>query len=238
MATASGLDPRRNHLLACLSEPVYQRLESEFEPFDAELRHEVFAPDQPIERVYFPLRSVFSLVAEDGGKAVEVATVGHEGMVGLPVFLGAPTSPNRAFCQIPGPTVALPATVLRRTLSLNGELHGALHRYTQAVMVQLAQSVACNRLHGNVQRLSRWILTTHDRLETGTFPLTHEFMAQMLGVRRATVSESAARLQRDGLIAYSRGRLTVLDRPGLESGACDCYRIVRKEFDALVGRDH
>ncbi|MFG2004573.1 Crp/Fnr family transcriptional regulator [Spirillospora sp. NPDC048911] len=236
-STGTGPDPRRNRLLAGLPAKVYQRVVPDLEQFHAGMRHEVYGPGQPIEHVYFPLYSVFSLVAEADGKAVEVATIGHEGMVGLPVFLGAATSPNRAFCQIPGPTLRMTAAQLRRLLQDNGVLHTALHHYTQATLVQLAQSVACNRLHDNAQRMSRWILTTHDRMDTDRFTLTHEFLAQMLGVRRATVSEHAANLQRQGLITYSRGAMTITDRRGLEGNTCECYHIVRTEFDALLGRD-
>ena len=165
--------------------------------------------------------------------AVEVGMVAFEGMAGLPAFLGNAASPHRAFCQIPGQALRLQTVALRRFLAGGGALHDLLHRYTQAVMVFLAQNLVCNRLHSAEERTARWLAQTHDRVGSDSFQITQEFLAQMLGVRRATVSGNARILQRAGLIRYSRGRITILDREGLHAAACDCYLTIRREFDKL-----
>jgi CRP-like cAMP-binding protein len=224
---------RRNRLLAALPEVEQQRLAGELQLVDLGLRDLLYEVDQPISSVYFPLGCVLSLVAPVGDDAVEVATVGPEGMVGLPAFLGAVTSAHRVYCQLPGPALQLSVDALAQFLPGDGELHRLLHRYTQAVMVFLGQSVACNRLHTVEQRCARWLAHTHDRVDQDRFPLTQEFLAQMLGVRRASVSVSAQTLQQAGLIHYSRGRITVLDPKGLRAAACPCYLIIRREFDKL-----
>jgi CRP-like cAMP-binding protein len=198
----------------------------------------VYRPDEPITEVFFPLTSVFSLVAlADEQIQVEVATIGLEGMVGLPLFLGAASSPHASFCQIPGQAVRLSANGLRQALTGDGALHAGLGRLTQATMVQIAQNVVCNNSHELEPRAARWLLTTHDRVEGDEFFLTQEFLAQMLGARRPTVSQVAARLQDKGLISYARGRMRILDRAGLEKTACQCYSIVRAEFDAITNGD-
>jgi CRP-like cAMP-binding protein len=165
---------------------------------------------------------------------VEVGTVGNEGMLGLPVFLGADSSPGAAFCQVPGRALRMPAEALRAAASVEGPLRDLLQRYAQALMDQIAQSAACNRAHSTEERLCRWLLMTHDRVGADRFPLTQEFLGQMLGVRRAGVSATASILQRAGFIRYSRGTITITDRAGLESASCGCYRVVRDEFDRLL----
>jgi CRP-like cAMP-binding protein len=229
-------DPRRNQLLAGLDTAEFGRLVGMLEPFEATMRESVHHPGTPIEYVYFPLRSVFSLVAGVGDRTVEVNTIGNEGMVGLPVFLGAGASPNKAFVQVSGPAVRMPAHRLVEFLSSgDGSLHSRLHRYTQATIVQLAQSVACNQLHSTEKRTARWLLTTRDRVDNDTFPITQDFLAQMLGVRRATVSGVAASLQEAGVISYHRGVLSILDNAALESATCECYWIIRDEYEQLLG---
>lgn len=229
-------DRYRNAVLAQLPDHEYERVASELRPLDAELRQPVYDKDKPIEFVYFPLTAVYSLVAlADEQHEVEVCTIGNEGMVGLPVFLGAATSPNRAYCQVPGRALELTVSALHRLATYDGTLHRLLHQYTQATVVQLAQNVACHRTHAAEQRASLWLLFTHDRVGADEFVLTQQFLAQMLGLRRATVSEVASRLAADGLIEYSRGRVKVLDRGGLERASCECYRVVREEFDRLIG---
>src|SRR5215213_4103177 len=210
---------RRNRLLAALPEVEQQRLAGELQPVDLGLRGLLYEVGQSIDSVYFPLSCVLSLVTPVGDEVVEVATVGPEGMVGLPAFLGATTSAHRVYCQVPGRALQLRTGALARLLSGDGDLHRLLHRYTQAVMVFLGQSVACNRLHTVEQRCARWLAHTQDRVDHDRFPLTQEFLAQMLGVRRASVSISAQVLQHAGLIRYSRGRITVLDDTGLRAAA-------------------
>jgi CRP-like cAMP-binding protein len=169
----------------------------------------------------------------DGKVVLEVATIGREGMVGLPVYLGAASSPQASFCQVPGDAVALSVEEFRRALGRDGVLHALLNRFTQATMVQVAQNVVCNGSHPIVARMARWLAMTQDRVGREQFFLTQEFLGQMLGVRRPTVSETAQRIQASGLIRYSRGVITVIDRAGLEKAACDCYQIIKQEFDAV-----
>lgn len=235
---ADTQDLRRNAILARLPSDELTALGDRAEVLELGLRHTAYEAGKPIEFLYFPLDAVFSVVGITEGRAfVEVATIGREGMVGLPLFLGTPTSPQTSFCQIPGPSVRLPAGDLGEVLRLDGVLHRMLNRFVQATMVQIAQNVVCNNAHGTEQRAARWLLTTHDRVRRDQFPLTQEFLAQMLGVRRPTVSTIAARLAREGLIQYRRGTLTIADRPALERATCSCYWIVRAEFDAMSPGD-
>lgn len=226
---------RGNRLLALLPAAELQRLLPSLEFVELPLRTVLYEPDLPITHVYFPLDGVGSLIATlDEGGTVEVGTVGHEGMIGLPVFLGAQTTPLTMIIQIAGSAARMRADALRAEIARGGPFVAVLHRYTQAFFVQLSQSVACNRMHPLQQRCARWLLMTHDRVDGDQFLLTHDFLAQMLGVRRAGVTEAAGELQQAGAIAYERGRIEVLDRARLEGAACECYRIVRAEYDRLL----
>src|SRR5829696_6883466 len=225
---------QRNRLLAALPAEERLRLGSELRLVELGIREQIHDPGDPITEIYFPVNCVISIVAAvDDDVAVEVAMVGFEGMTGLPAFLGIAASPHRCFCQVPGQALRLDTVTLRRFLAGDGALHDLLHRYTQAVLAFLAQNIACNQLHSAEERTARWLAQTHDRVDSDSFQITQEFLAQMLGVRRATVSENARTLQRAGLIRYSRGRLTILDRAGLHAAACDCYLTIRREFDKL-----
>jgi CRP-like cAMP-binding protein len=224
-----------NFILAALTDREYAQLHQRLEPVELGLKEMIYETDAPISHAYFPTTVVLSMVSVvDGETAVEVATIGREGMAGLPVFLGVTASPNTVFAQIAGLALRMRADHLRDVLTGDGALHRQLHRYIQATMVQLAQNVACNRLHSTEERAARWLLMSADRVGADRFPLTQEFLAQMLGVRRATVSLTAGVLHSAGLISYSRGVITIDDRAGLEEVACDCYRIVRAEFDQLA----
>lgn len=225
-----------NRLLAALPKEEYERLVANMEAVFLELKHSVYEPNEPIEYVYFVKNGVVSLlnVMEDG-KEVEVATVGNEGMVGLPVFLGAEKIPGRAFSQVPGDALRMKADVFKDKVTPGTRLHDLLQRYTQALFNQIAQGTACNTLHSVEERMCRWLLMTQDRVGKDDFPLTQEFLGQMLGVRRPTVSIAASILQKAGLIRYSRGGITILDREGLEDSSCECYAIIKGEFDRLVG---
>lgn len=227
---------RQNAILGQLPERELRQLEEGCQVLELDIRQSVYDAGGPIHHVYFPLSSVFSMVASAGERAVvEVATIGREGMAGLPLFLGALTSPHACFCQIPGPSVRVPADTLRRMLTAsNGVLHRALNRFTQATMVQISQNVVCNNTHSTEQRAARWLLTTEDRVGSAQFVLTQDFLSQMLGVRRPTVSEVAARLQGRGLVRYRRGNMEITDRIGLEAASCECYTVVRREFDAMM----
>jgi CRP-like cAMP-binding protein len=226
------IDMRRNAILGKLPRREFDRLRPSLELIDAEIRDQVYEPNKPITNAYFPVSSIYSMVGiADGEAVVEVATVGREGMVGLPIFLGQPTSPHAAFCQIAGPAVRMPADQLAAVVSDDGVLHGLLNQFTQATMIQIAQNVVCNSSHTLAQRTARWLLTTHDRIGRDNFMLTQQFLGQMLGARRPTVSQTASKLQDQGLIRYSRGTIVITDRPGLEHITCSCYAIVRAEFD-------
>jgi CRP-like cAMP-binding protein len=229
-------DPTRNHLLRILPEADRRRLLPLLEPVWFNLKDVVYEVDAPLDAVYFPTSTVLSeVVLIDGGTAVEVNTVGGEGMAGLAAFLGTTKTLNRMFCQVPGGALRLPVGRLTEYLAEDGApLHAALHAYVQATMVQLSYNVGCNRLHTGEERTARWLLITHDRVGGDTFPLTQEFLAAMLGVRRGNVSRNAGLLQKAGLIRYTRGQITVIDRQGLEDVACQCYATTRKEFDRLL----
>lgn len=226
----------QNRLLAALPPDELTRLMPHLELVAAPIRYSFYEPDIPISHVYFIESGVASIVARmNDGEGVEVATVGNEGMIGLPAFLGAVATPEQAFMQVPGGALRMATDAFRREITPGCPLHALLQRYTQTLMIQMAQGVACNRLHAIEQRCSRWLLMTSDRVHDDTFLLTQEFLAQMLGVRRASVSEVAGGLQNDGLITYTRGVITILDRMGLEAHSCECYFIIRDEFERMLG---
>jgi CRP-like cAMP-binding protein len=197
-------------------------------------RQILYEPDVPIEYVYFPIDGVHSmLVPVEDDIEIEVGTVGNEGMTGLPVFLGADSAPGRALAQVPGEAYRLGVAEFKELIRRPSRVTTVLHRYTQALMVQISQSTACNRVHSNDQRCARWLLQTHDRVGRNEFQLTQEFLGQMMGVRRATVSEVAGKLQAAGIIEYTRGVIRVMDRARLEGVSCTCYGVIRKEYDRM-----
>jgi CRP-like cAMP-binding protein len=228
---------RRNAILAQLPETEISGLAPHLELEHSEVKRAAYEPGKPITDIYFPLTSVYSLVAvADGRIQLEVATVGYEGMVGLPAYLGATATPQAAFCQVPGDTVRVSVGEFRRALGRDGTLHALLNRFTQATMVQVSQNVVCNRSHTTEARMARWLATTQDRVGRDEFPLTQDFMSQMLGVHRPTVFDTAQRIQAQGLIRYSRGIITITNRDELERKACECLGILKAEFDDL--RNH
>lgn len=224
-----------NKLLAALPQEDYERLLPNLETIPLLFKKILYQPNEPIQYVYFPISGVISLlnIMVDGG-AIEVATLGNEGMVGIPVLLGADQVPAETFVQVPGEALRMKVSVFKREVTPGSPLHSLLLRYTQTLINQIAQSAACNRLHSVEERACRWLLLTQDRVHSDEFPLTQEFLSQMLGVRRATVSEVAAALQKAGLISYYRGKITILDRKGLESASCECYQIVKQEYIRLL----
>ena len=240
LVTSEQPAPRfRNRLLRALPQQELARLAPALEPVSVQQKQIAFDVDRPIERVYFPEDAVFSIVGVmSDGSAIETAAVGWEGMVGLPVFLGTDRTPAQAFCQIPGDALRLDTRTLQCEVASSAELRSVLNRYTQAHFTQVAVASACNRLHTMRQRCARWLLQTHDRVGREEFPLTQRFLSQMLGVRRATVTEAARSLQQAGFINYVHGRVTIRDRRGLESISCECYAIVRREFDRLLEARH
>jgi CRP-like cAMP-binding protein len=224
-----------NRLLKILHSATRKRLAPHLQRVNLAIRESIYEPGKLIKNVYFPIDGVVSLLAPtEEGPSIEVATIGNEGMAGLPVFLGADRSPGSCFSQVPGGAYKLSAAIFRAAIQRNGDFTRLLHLYTQAMMVQISQSTACNRAHSIEQRCARWLLQTHDRVRKNEFLLKQEFLAQMLGVRRATVGQVAGGLQRKKYIRYSRGIIEVLNRRGLESVSCICYSIVRKEYDRLL----
>jgi CRP-like cAMP-binding protein len=227
-----------NRLLAALPAEVYDQLVPSLELVSLTLKQMLYQPNSAIPYVYFPLNAVASLVTVmQDGQSVEVATIGNEGVVGVPVFLGAETISGEAFTQIPGEAMRMRAEVFRDEAIRTGPLQDLMLRYTQTLFTQIAQSVACNRLHSIEQRCARWLLMSQDRVRADQFPLTQEFISQMLGVRRAGVSEVASQLQKIGLIQYNRGIITILNRQGLEEVSCECYAVIKQEYNRLLGEE-
>jgi CRP-like cAMP-binding protein len=228
--------PHRNRLLARLPPKEYQRLLPHLRLVPLELKHILYEAQSPIDYAYFPNQGVISaLTVMKDGRAIEVATIGDEGMVGLPLLVGAKTTANRMIVQVPGEALRMGADVLRREASRDSPLRRWLVRYHSAFLSQVSQAVACNGLHSVSQRCCRWLLMTQDRAHSDVFPMTHELLAEMLGVRRSTVSEVLEPLKEQGLIRYSRGKLTILDPEVLKAGSCECYRMINEEFERLYG---
>jgi CRP-like cAMP-binding protein len=227
--------PIANRILAQLPPEEYERLSPHLEPVTLALGEVIHYPQEPVTHVYFPNRGTVSVIAtfEDGG-GVEVGVVGNEGMFGLNVVLGSLTTPHEALIQMAGDGFRTPASTIREEFKKGGQLHDLILRYTQAFVIQIAQTAACNRSHPLGGRLARWLLMSHDRAMKDELLLTHEFIAIMLGTRRAGISEAAGKLQGDGLITYKRGHIRIVDREGLESSTCECYQIVKTEFERLL----
>ena len=225
-----------NQLLARLPKNDYERLLPNLHLIPLETKTIFNEPHSPILYVYFPIRGVISSVTlMEDGSSIEVATIGNEGMAGISAFLSDEDSENRVIVQVPGEAMRMRAKDLQAETARDGPLRRLLVRYNSAFMKQVSQAVACNGLHNVQQRCCRWILMTHDRAVADEFLLTHEFLSQMLGVRRVSVTEVLKPLQDGGLIRNHRGRITVLDRSGLEATACECYRSVREVFHRLLG---
>jgi CRP-like cAMP-binding protein len=229
--------PQGNRLLDSLSPAEEADLAPHLERVRLELRELLFEAGKRIDSVYFPITAVGSLLnlVEDTS-GVEIATIGNEGLVGLSVSWGINTFNPREFvqCQVPGDALVMDAETFASKVAAGGELTWLVHRYTQAFVTQIGQQVACNGLHSIQERCARWMLLTQDRVGSDEFPLTQEFLAQMLGVRRPSVTVVAGILQQAGFIRFHRGRITVTDRRGLENSSCDCYRVLREVFDRLV----
>jgi CRP-like cAMP-binding protein len=234
-ANADGIG---NGLLDALPRADREALAGSARRLRLEQRRVLWEPHESVRVVHFPVSGVISLltVTQDGS-SVELATIGNEGMVGIAVFLGGGTRPiGRAVSQIPGETLAIDADRFEAQVAESSKLRELMLSYTHVLLLHVAQGVACNRLHPVEQRCARWLLTTRDRLGTDEIELTQEFLAQMLGVRRATVTETVRILQRAGLISSRRGAIRIEDRAGLEDASCECYRVVRMEYDRLLSR--
>ena len=228
-------NPRQNHLLAALPQPEGERLFPHLERVPLPLGEALYESGDRMNHVYFPTTAIVSLlyVLEDGASA-EIAVVGNEGVVGIALFMGGETMPNRAVVQSEGYAYRLKGSLLTQEFNRSGPLQHLLLRYTLALLTQMAQTAVCNRHHSVDQQLCRWLLLSLDRLPSNELTMTQELIANMLGVRREGVTEAAGKLQKARLIDYRRGQITVLDRPGLEARVCECYEVVRKEFDRLL----
>lgn len=223
-----------NHLLAALSIEERERLLPNLERVPLPLGDVIYEADERIRYVYFPTSGVVSvLCTTDDGASIEAATVGMEGMAGIPVFLGVDVSPNRALVQIAGEALRMEAEVFRELADQNSRFHSLLHLYTYALMNQMSLSVACNRFHNVEKRLARWLLMMQDRAQVDEFRFTQELISQMIGTRRPHVSTAVCNLQNTGLIHNGRGKIDILDREGLVKVACDCYLTAKKRFDGL-----
>ena len=230
--------PKLNHLLGAIPRAEWKRFASHLTPVVlgfGDVIHES-GRDQP--HVYFPTDAIISLlyVMEDGSSA-EIAIVGNEGLVGTSLFMGVAATPSRAVVLIPGDAFRMEAKFIRDEFMLGGPVHQIFLRYTQALMTQMAQTAVCNRLHSVSQKLCRWLLMNLDRLPSNEIAVTQEVIANMLGVRREGITDAAGKLQHEGMIQYSRGRIRVIDRRRLERMACECYEVVRKEFVRLLPWD-
>jgi CRP-like cAMP-binding protein len=229
-------DRRTNRLLSLLSDGDYERLRPHLSPVVFEYRKSLYEASRPIDHVYFPIDGVASLVITTAdGASAEVGTIGNEGMVGFPICLGDHDAPSSVYVQVPGTALKMDARVFRGELDHSPTLNLVLLRYAHAFFNQVAQSAACAHLHKVEQRCCRWLLMTRDRMPSGDFLLTHEFLGMMLGVRRTTVTDVMGTLQKAGLIRYRRGHVTMLDHETLEQRACECYEISKLEFERLLG---
>lgn len=225
-----------NRLLAALPEKDLQRLLARGEYVDLTFADVLYEPAERIRHVYFPADSFISLVIPvDGRASLEVELVGSEGLLGVPLMLGVDASPLRAVVQGSGAALRLSAASFRRELGFSLALRQILHRYLYVLITQLAQTAACNRFHVLDARLAHWLLMTHDRAHSNEFHLTHEVLAQMLGVRRVGITNAAGLLQKRNLVRYSRGNITILDRAGLEAVSCGCYRAVKDTYERILG---
>lgn len=224
-----------NRLLQLAGPDEYARLAPHLETVRLRRHQVLYAHNTSIREVYFPQTGIIAAVSHlRSGRHVDVGTIGNEGMLGLPVFLMADRAPLEARVHVPGVAKRIPAGVFRELLADCGSFHMVLHRYTLTFLTQVAQSAACNRAHDIAARCARWLLMTHDRMGAPRFPLTHEMLAMMLGVRRPGVSLAAASLQSAGLIRYNRGRIEIVDRRGLEAASCECYGIVREHLESVL----
>jgi len=226
-----------NHLLAALPRKEYLSLSHDLEPVTLNVGDILHEAQGRIRHVYFPKRGVVSIITILGEKAsVEVGTVGFEGMVGIPVFLGADIATNQAVVQVPGDGVRMKATVFKKTVDQSKRFRDLLNLYTNAHLAQISLSAACNRFHNVEKRLARWLLMIHDRVQSDTFTLTQEYIARMIGSHRPHVTTAAGALQNRGLIRYYRSEITILNRRRLEAASCDCYRISKEKFDGLFDK--
>ena len=227
--------PHQNHLLDALPTNEYERLNPYLERIPMALGEVLYESGDMLNYLYFPTTCIVSLLyVMENGASAEIAVVGNEGLIGVALFMGGGSMPNRAVVQSAGYAYRIRKNHFMQEFERNGSLLHVLLRYTQALISQMGQTAVCNRHHSVDQQLCRWLLMILDRLSSNTLAMTQEVIANMLGVRREGVTEAALNLQKAGLISYTRGRITVLDRPGLEGRVCECYQVVKTEFDRLL----
>jgi CRP-like cAMP-binding protein len=234
MESSSVPHSYKNRVLASLPAVEIKRLAPHLSPVTLKINRTLHDPGQVVETVYFLEEGICSVVVTmENGNTVEVGITGRDGFVGLPALLGTGHSPNRAFMQIPGRGYSVKAKVLQEQFNGSSELRLRLQRVVQGMLVQTAQTAACNRVHELEERLARWLLMCQDRVQSEVLPITQEFLAMMLGTRRTTVTVAAGMLHKAGLIAYSHGNVTIQNRERLEHASCECYRIIREEYVRL-----
>jgi CRP-like cAMP-binding protein len=234
--SATSGNPSENRLLAALPTDEYQRLLPTLQEISFSLGEVVYEFGGHLDYVYFPTTAIVSLLyTMENGASAEMGLTGNDGVVGIALFMGGGTMPNRAVVQSAGRAIRMKVRVLQEEFALGGPFQRMLLRYTQALITQISQTAVCNRLHSVEQQLCRWLLLSHDRLETDELIMTQELIADMLGVRREGVTVAAGHLQDAGAISYVRGRIQILNRKKLEETVCECYRVVKEEFDRLLG---
>lgn len=231
--------PQQNHLLAALPDQDYIRIQPSLEHVHMPLGQALYESGCNLQHIYFPTTSIVSLLyVLASGASAEIAVVGNEGVLGIALFMGGETTPSRAVVQSAGHGYRMRAMQLKQEFNQGGPMARLLLRYTQALITQMSQTAVCNRHHTIEQQLCRWLLLSLDRLSTDNLNMTQDLIANMLGVRREGVTEAAGKLQRAGLIEYSRGHIHVIDRPNLEKRVCECYQVVKTEFDRLLPDMH
>ena len=228
-------EPRNNSLLAALPDPEWRRWQPLLEQVEMPLGQVLYESGATLTHVYFPTTAIVSLLyVMENGASAEIAVVGNEGLVGVSLFMGGESTSSRAVVQSAGQGLRLQAQLMKDEFNRAGPVLHLLLRYTQALITQMSQTAVCNRHHSLDQQLCRWLLLSLDRLRTNEVAMTQELISNMLGVRREGVTEAAVKLQEAGLISYARGRITVLDRPGLEKRTCECYAVVKREYERLL----
>ena len=230
-------DALMNHLLAALPPDEFSRLKPSLEPVSLSLGEVIYESGEQLEHIYFPTTAIISLLyIMENGATAEIGMAGNDGLVGIALYMGGSTTPSRAVVQSAGNAFRMQSRAMNDEFSLGGVFQKILLRYTQSLMTQISQTAVCNRLHSVENQLCRWLLINHDLLRTNKLIMTHDLIANMLGVRREGVSIAAGHLQKKGLIKYVRGTITMLDRDALERTACECYRVVKDEYDRLLGK--
>lgn len=232
---SAATNPRQNQLLAALPDAEFARWLPHLEPAEMPLGRVLYESGHKLKHMYFPATCIVSMLqVMENGSSAEIAVVGREGLVGVSLFMGGETTPSRAVVQSAGLAYRIKSDVMKQEFDRGGPVMRLLLRFTQALITQMAQTAVCNRHHSLDQQLCRWLLVSVDRLSSAKLVMTQELIANMLGVRREGVTEAAGRLQKAGLIRYQRGRITILDRIGLEARSCECYAVVKREYDRLL----